>query len=96
MSDFKKALKKNEEKLGLYVPVVARVHGESHPEFHEVKRLYGQLMKRGKEDPKADLDKDFESLHKITDGYTVPCDVCETYEAVYQMLSELEAAYKAD
>ncbi len=96
MSDFTKTLKKNEEKLELYVPVVARVHGGTHPEFHEVKKLYDQLMEKAKNDPQADLQGEFSALHEITEGYTVPCDVCETYEAVYQMLSELETAYKAD
>ena len=42
---------------------------------------------------KAALEREFTSLRDITDNYTVPADVCETYEAVYNMLAELDAAY---
>ena len=34
-------------------------------------------------------------LREITDNYTVPGDVCESYEAVYNMLAELDKAYEA-
>lgn len=32
-------------------------------------------------------------VHKVSDNYTVPNDVCETYKAVYNMLAELDKAY---
>lgn len=41
------------------------------------------------------LDNEFKQLREITDNYTVPGDVCESYEAVYNMLSELDDAYKS-
>jgi len=34
-------------------------------------------------------------LRETTNNYTVPDDVCESYEAVYNMLSELDKAYHA-
>ena len=37
----------------------------------------------------------FVKLREITDNYTVPGDVCESYEAVYNMLAELDKAYEA-
>ncbi len=35
---------------------------------------------------KPNLDNEFKQLRQITDNYTVPGDVCESYEAVYNML----------
>lgn len=86
--------------LGLlqqYVPVVARVHGDSHPEFHDVHKVFNSLTSKISEagSDKAELDGEFNELRKITDNYEIPNDVCETYEAVYNMLSELDKAYYA-
>lgn len=84
--------------LEQYVPVVARVHGGSHPEFHDVHKAYDSLVEKvnqaGSAKPAA--DEDFSQLREITSNYTVPSDVCETYEAVYNMLSDLDKAYSAD
>ncbi|HFI0330555.1 TPA: hypothetical protein ACGOU0_000971 [Streptococcus suis] len=44
---------------------------------------------------KPDLKEEFVKLREITDNYTVPGDVCESYEAVYNMLAELDKAYEA-
>ena len=90
-------VKKNHLKtLEQYVPIVARVHGGSHPEFHEVRKVYDEIVKKvkqaGKEKP--ELSDDFTKLRGITDNYTVPGDVCESYEAVYNMLDELDKAYQ--
>lgn len=97
MTTFNAAKERNLGKLRQYVPVVARVHGGSHPEFHEVKRVFDQLQAKinaaGTEKP--ELDHEFQELRQITESYTVPGDVCESYEAVYQMLSELDEAYQA-
>ncbi|PTQ82204.1 regulator of cell morphogenesis and NO signaling [Trichococcus patagoniensis] len=83
--------------LAQYVPIVARVHGENHPEFHEVYKLVDAIMEKanaaGAEKP--DLDKEFNKLRAVSDDYTVPGDVCESYEAVYKMLAELDATYHA-
>jgi len=81
--------------LNQYIPIVDRVHGQSHPEFHDVRRLFEEIIQKlaeaGNNRPK--LSNEFERLREITDNYTVPDDVCESYEAVYNMLSEIDKAY---
>ena len=47
------------------------------------------------ESEKPELENEFKQLREITDNYTVPGDVCESYEAVYNMLSEVDKAYHA-
>ena len=96
MIKFNQVKDKNIATLELYVPIVARVHGESHPEFHQVHRLFDEMNKKMKEaeSKKPVLDNEFKELRKITDNYTVPTDTCESYEAVYNMLSELNGAYE--
>ena len=98
MTDKNRFNRVKEEYLPLleqYVPIVARVHGGSHPEFHEVKKVFDKISDKMKQAGinKADLEREFTSLRDITDNYTVPADVCETYEAVYNMLAELDQAY---
>lgn len=84
-------------RLEQYVPVVARVHGKNHPEFHEVHKLFAVInektKKAGSEMP--ELSEEFAKLREITNNYTVPVDVCESYEAVYNMLAEVDKAYQA-
>jgi regulator of cell morphogenesis and NO signaling len=79
-----------------YVPVVDRVHGEHHPEFHEVRRLYESIYQKTNNILSKDLDlhEEFSRLQEITKDYAIPEDVCETYEAVYEMLKQLSVAYK--
>ncbi len=86
---------KHFEKLESYVPVVARVHGGTHPEFHDVKRVYETIRGKIKEEHLESLGllNEFEELRKITNNYTVPDDVCVTYEAVYNMLKEIDDAF---
>ncbi len=97
MTTFNAVKEQNLGRLSQYVPIVARVHGGSHPEFHEVKKVFDQLQAKIKAtgSEKPELDNEFQELRQITDSYTVPGDVCESYEAVYQMLSELDKAYQA-
>lgn len=85
----------NLKKLELYVPVVARVHGGHHPEFHEVRRVYDEISVKIKEAGTGtpELSDEFAKLRELTDNYTVPGDVCESYEAVFNMLEELDKAY---
>lgn len=86
---------KHFEKLESYVPVVAKVHGGTHPEFHDVKRVYETIRGKIKEEHLESLGllNEFEELRKITNNYTVPDDVCVTYEAVYNMLKEIDDAF---
>ncbi len=83
--------------LEQYVPVVDRVHGGNHPEFHEVRKLFDAIIKKTKAAgaAKPELHDEFSRLREITDHYTVPGDVCESYEAVYHMLAEADKAYQA-
>ncbi|HOR85415.1 MAG TPA: iron-sulfur cluster repair di-iron protein, ric [Bacillota bacterium] len=83
--------------LEQYVPVVARVHGGNHPEFHEVRKLFDTINKKTKEagSERPELNEEFAKLREITNNYTVPIDVCESYEAVYKMLAEADKAYQA-
>ena len=92
---FKKAYEKHLKTLKQYVPIVARVHGGTHPKFYEVRELFDTINVKAKEKSSAtsDLTEEFAKLREITHNYTVPHDVCESYEAVYQMLAELDKAY---
>lgn len=96
MSKFNEARDRNFDRLEQFVPVVARVHGESHPEFHEVKRLFEEINEKTKATPndKPNLVNEFKELRDITDNYRVPNDVCESYEGVYKMLEEVDEAYQ--
>ncbi|MFY9173971.1 MAG: iron-sulfur cluster repair di-iron protein, ric [Peptococcia bacterium] len=82
-------------RLEQFVPIVARVHGEHHPEFYQVKELFEVIKKKVKEagPERLELGEEFAELREITDNYTVPGDVCESYEAVYNMLAEIDEAY---
>lgn len=85
------------EDLDLYTTAITRAHGKSHPEAFEVRELYEEMQEKlnqGDTD-KPNLDEEFKQLREITDHYTIPGDVCETYAAVYNMLSELDEAYHA-
>jgi len=95
--DFERVKAKHLKTLEQYVPIVARVHGESHPECHEVRQIFDAINKKlkGAGAAKPDLVSEFRKLREITDNYTVPDDVCESYAAVYQMLAELDEAYRA-
>lgn len=91
--NFNEVSKKHLEKLEQYVPVVERVHGKSHPEFYDVKKHFDIINQKIKELDNADLNSEFAILREITNNYTVPTDVCESYEEVYKMLEELDKAY---
>ena len=94
---FNEATTKHFKTLKQYVPIVAKVHGKNHPEFHDVHKLFDTLAKKIKEagSEAPDLNEEFTKLRKVTNNYTIPGDVCESYEAVYNMLAELEQAYQA-
>mgnify|MGYP003587313118 CR=1 FL=1 len=93
-TNFHVTAKKSLPLLIQYVPVVDRVHGAHHPEFHDVRRVFEALVKKVKTTD-FDLADEFKQLRQTTQNYTVPGDVCETYEAVYVMLKELDEAYQA-
>lgn len=94
---FNQAKERNFERLEQFTPIVDRVHGDNHPEFHEVKTLWESIYEKSQasDAEKPELDEEFTQLRAITDNYTVPGDVCESYEAVYNMLEEVDKAYQA-
>lgn len=94
---FNEVKAKHFKTLKQYVPVVARVHGKHHPEFHDVHKLFDAISRKIKESGSRlpELNEEFERLREITKSYTVPDDVCESYEAVYSMLAQLDRAYQA-
>lgn len=96
MSKFNEAKKRYFMKLKLFTTIVERVHGANHPEFYEVRKLFNEISAKAKKarTEKPDLDYEFKQLRKITDNYTVPGDVCESFEAVYNMLAEVDKAYQ--
>lgn len=93
---FKEAKEKYLKKLEQFIPIVERVHGGNHPEFRDVREVFDIILKKTKESiaEKPNLDEEFSKLREITDNYKVPGDVCESYEAVYNMLAEINAAYQ--
>jgi len=95
--DFKEVRKLYFQKLEQYVLIVSKVHGNHHPEFHEVRKIFEAINEKSKNmgNNYPNLDEDFKNLRNITNNYEVPTDVCETYEAVYKMLEEADTAYFA-
>ena len=95
MKKFQEVKEKNIKTLEQYVPVVERVHGKTHPEFYDVKRIFDKMNEKMKASDveSVELKDEFKELRKVTNDYTVPSDTCESYEAVYNMLSELDKAY---
>ncbi len=93
MNKFMNVLQENRAKLDQYVPIVARVHGPSHPVFYEVQSEYNKMVDKFN-DNNYDVKSELNALDKITEGFIIPSDTCETYEAVYNMLEELFNSYE--
>lgn len=92
---FNEVKEENMERLAQFIPIVERVHGKNHPEFFEVHLLFNQLKEKiqAEEGINEELEEEFNQLRNVTHRYAVPTDVCESYEAVYNMLEELDRAY---
>lgn len=93
---FEEAVKKHFPTLNNMFLIVVKAHGKSHPEIYEVHKLFDVISGKIQEasSDKPDLNDEFAKLREITDNYQVPEDVCESYEAVYNMLAELDSAYQ--
>ncbi len=96
MKKFSEVVEKNFERLELYVPVVERVHGGTHPEFYDVRKFFDKINEKVKNagSERPNLEEEFAGLRDVTGNYAIPEDVCESYEAVYEMLAELDKAYE--
>ena len=95
MSDqkFKQSWERYVPTLKQYVPVVNKVHGKDHPELQEVAALFATMVEQVDKGFEAHLGPLFLRLRIISRDYTKPKDGCETYDAVYDMLHELDIAY---
>ena len=90
--EFVNTFNKHAEILERYVPIVARVHGSTHPEFLKVQELYNLLNENIKDE--NNLDQIFNDLKEVTNNYEVPSDACESYALVYNMLEDLHKSYE--
>lgn len=97
MKRFSEAKERNLKRLEQFIPIVERVHGESHPEFYDVRKLFDQINIKIKESglEKPEIDNELKQLREVTNNYTVPSNVCESYESVYNMLADVDKAYQA-
>lgn len=82
-------------KLDLYTTAITRAHGKSHPEAFKVRDLFETMNTKVTEagSTQPNLDAEFTELRNVTDNYTIPKDVCETYAGVYTMLAEADKSY---
>lgn len=78
------------EKLGFLAPVVERVHGTSHPELHEVKKLAEKIQEKYEAEKFDETTKTFQAVQRVTDYYTLPEDACEGYIELYMTLKSLD------
>lgn len=95
-SNRSKANERNIQTLKQYIPIVARVHGTHHPEFHDVHRLFNTINEKLEQSGNHELEltEEFVQLRKITNNYSIPGDVCESYETVYKLLAKLDNDYQ--
>lgn len=92
MKNNKEMFENNIKVLKQYVPIVSRVHGPSHPEFYEVAKVFNEIIiKVDNED--LNIKEELIEISTITNNYTIPNGVCESYEAVYNMLKEIDSLY---
>lgn len=94
---FKELVNDYFSKLDLFTTAITRAHGKSHPEAFDVREIFEVINSKveATESSKPNLNEEFSKLREITNNYTIPEDVCETYEGVYNMLSELDESYHA-
>jgi|SRR5690625_2397715 len=95
MATFNEVVESHFEKLDLFTTAITRAHGKSHPEAFDVRTLFETISSKVKKagTNKPNLDEEFIELRNVTDNYTIPGDVCETYAGVYTMLSEIDKTY---
>lgn len=92
-SSFNKTKELHFNTLKKFVPIVNKVHGKNHIEFEEVAKTFKQLENKINQGKEEDLNKEFKVLRDVTNNYTIPAGVCQSYESVYNMLKELDYSY---
>lgn len=80
------------EKLDLYTNAITKAHGASHPETFEIRKVFEAINEKVSAN-NLELDSEFGQLRQVTDNYTIPADVCGTYAATYNMLSQIDEAW---
>ena len=97
MALFNEVADKYFEKLDMFTAAITRAHGKNHPEAFEVRELFSEIKEKIQiaGSTKPNLDAELTQLREVTNNYTIPDDVCGTYAAVYNMLSEADQAYQA-
>ena len=79
------------KKLDLFLPIVVRVHGKEHAEMVKIGNIYDESLREKLHSKKEEnLDEEFKTIRELSNNYTIPNGVCESYEAVYDMLKELD------
>ncbi|WP_462421676.1 hypothetical protein [Salinicoccus sp. Marseille-QA3877] len=94
-STFNNVVEKHFPTLEQYTPIVARVHGENHPELTVVRDIFADMNVKIRSEEDADLTSEFKSLREVTSNYEVPADGCEAYTETYELLEEADKAYHA-
>lgn len=97
MTEFNTVANEHFPKLEIFTLPLTRAHGKNHPEVFRVHELFQTMNEKVKDSgaEKPDLNDEFTELREVTSQYALPGDACETYEAVYEMLSEADEAYYA-
>ena len=92
---FTEVVEINLDTLDLFTKAITRAHGESHPETFEVRELFECMQEKIAETEKSmpNLEKEFIRLRQVTDHYTIPNGVCQTYAGTYNLLAELDEVY---
>ena len=86
----KEYLTENQEKLDLYTTAITRAHGKNHPETFDVRDLYTELEPAILNEDSETVTTIFGKLREVTSNYEIPNDVCETFEATYKLLGEMD------
>ncbi|MGX7074805.1 iron-sulfur cluster repair di-iron protein, ric [Globicatella sanguinis] len=87
MSKLSVFLLENEEQMNLYTQAISKVHVKNHPEVLEIQKLYQSILQKIKNGT-VDVSYEFRRLDEITNHFSTPKDVCQTYEAVIEFLKE--------
>ena len=69
------------------LPIIKKVHADTHPELAEVLRLYLEMMQEEK--PLAEKQALATQLQDMTQEFAIPEDACETFEKTYLLLGDI-------